>query len=62
MLLTTRQAAERLTLSDATLRRFRSIGAGPRYLRLPSGSIRYVSTDIDAWLAKAVKVSPGCRR
>jgi len=58
MLLTTQQAAERLTLSPASLKRFRSIGVGPIYLRLPSGAIRYEVNDLDRWLASSVKISP----
>lgn len=58
MLLTTQQAAERLTLSAASLKKFRTIGVGPPYLRLPSGSIRYEVDDLDRWLAQSAKISP----
>ena len=54
-LLTCREAAVYLSVTIATLRRWRRNGTGPEYIRLPSpkpgmGHVRYVQADIDAWM------------
>ena len=47
-----RRAAEALSLSLDTLRRYRRNGNGPPYCRLvsPNGPIRYRIADLDEWL------------
>jgi excisionase family DNA binding protein len=46
--LTERQVAERLQVSEGTLRRWRSEGRGPPSLRL-GRLVRYLRRDLDAW-------------
>lgn len=50
-LLTTEEAAERLRVHPATMRRWRLDGMGPRYLKV--GSVhRYPAHDLEAWIAE----------
>lgn len=49
-LLTAREAAERLKLSESYLEKARIRGDGPRFVRL-GRSIRYRAEDIEAWVA-----------
>jgi predicted DNA-binding transcriptional regulator AlpA len=49
-LLTQRQCAEMLCLSERTLERFRTSGMGPKFVRL-GHSIRYRLSDVEAWVA-----------
>lgn len=52
-LLTTRKAAEYLGLKSQTLRKWRTLGGGPRYIRLgdgPRGRVVYRATDLMEWL------------
>jgi hypothetical protein len=53
-LLTQREAAVVLRLSTRTLERWRVAGIGPRFVRLPGGSIRYRHQDIEADVAARV--------
>jgi len=52
-LLTQRQAAALLCLSERTLERFRVNGIGPKFVRL-GHSIRYRLCDVEAWIASRV--------
>jgi len=52
-LLTQRQAAEMLALSERTLERFRVTGSGPKFVRC-GRSIRYRLSDVEAWIASRV--------
>jgi hypothetical protein len=52
-LLTQREAASALRLSERTLERWRVQGIGPRYARFPH-SIRYRQQDLDAYIASRV--------
>ena len=60
-LLTTREAAEYLNVKPNTLDIWRMKGAGPRYVRLGTGTrqpIRYSIKDLDAYIeACAVKAA-----
>jgi len=56
-LLTQREAALVLRLSERTLERWRVQGTGPRFVRLPGGSIRYRQQDIEADVAARVVTS-----
>lgn len=47
--LTELQAAERISLSRAYLRQLRRVGGGPIYVRI-GRAIRYLPSDLDAWL------------
>jgi predicted DNA-binding transcriptional regulator AlpA len=49
-LLTQRQCAEMLVLSERTLERLRVTGAGPKFLRIRH-SVRYRPADVEQWLA-----------
>jgi excisionase family DNA binding protein len=53
MLLTQREAAQLLRLSERTLERLRVSGLGPKFCRM-SRSIRYRQTDLDQWIASRV--------
>jgi excisionase family DNA binding protein len=48
-LLTQREAAEELRLSERTLERLRVTGEGPKFIRM-GRSIRYRFADIEAWI------------
>jgi len=52
-LLSQREAATLLHLSERTLERFRVSGTGPKFVRL-GGSIRYRLTDIEAFIASRI--------
>ena len=43
---------ERKPLSYQTLANWRTAGNGPRFTRLNGRMIRYLRSDLDAWLAK----------
>ena len=48
--LTPRQAAQYLGISDSALRLWRSDGRGPRYFRAGQKLIRYRRVDLDSWI------------
>ena len=48
--MTTTEAAKYLELSEATLKRWRSKGTGPKYFRLGQRKVRYRQEDLDGWL------------
>jgi len=56
MLLTQREAAAVLRLSERTIERMRVQGNGPRFVRL-NHSIRYRQQDLDAYVAARVVAS-----
>jgi predicted DNA-binding transcriptional regulator AlpA len=49
-LLTTAEVAGILTISVATLKKFRRLGQGPLFLRLGPRAVRYVAGDVARWL------------
>lgn len=49
-LLSTAQAAESIAVSVKTLRNWRSLGLGPRYVRLSPNDVRYRPADVAAWV------------
>jgi excisionase family DNA binding protein len=55
-LLTQREVAEALRLSERTLERMRISGTGPKFIRL-GHSIRYRQQDLDAHVAARVVAS-----
>ena len=46
-----RWLAESLSVSRRTVQAWRQRGAGPPYLRLPSGAVRYRVRDVALWLS-----------
>ena len=48
-LLTTEVTAEFLSMSEGTLRWWRSIGRGPQFIKC-GGAVRYRLEDLEAWL------------
>jgi hypothetical protein len=57
-LLTQREAAMALRLSERTLERMRVAGNGPRFVRC-NRSIRYQAQDLAQWIASRVSVKKG---
>jgi excisionase family DNA binding protein len=55
-LLSQRQAAEYLCLSERTLERWRVQGSGPRFVRC-GRCVRYREADLEAWIAARVVAS-----
>ncbi len=55
-LLNEREAARRLSLRIATLRRWRWAGKGPRFLKL-CGAVRYDPADLDTFIGEARRTS-----
>ncbi len=55
-LLTVEQAAGRIGVSPWTLRKWRSIGQGPKYVRLGGrlGTVRYRACDLETYIDAAV--------
>jgi len=53
-LLTQREAASVLRLSERTLERFRCSGLGPKFIRLGQKSVRYQQSALDEWIAGRV--------
>lgn len=49
-LLTTAEAAERLSLSPRTLEGFRRRGGGPTFVVLSRNAVRYRGSDLRAWI------------
>ncbi len=60
-LLTTRQAAERIAMTEQALKHLRYAGIGPVYIKYPSGTIRYRAADVDMWINTSI-VQPRQRR
>jgi predicted DNA-binding transcriptional regulator AlpA len=56
ILLTPKEAAERLRGSESTLAKWRLTGFGPSYVKIGS-KVRYETGAIDAWLASRVRRS-----
>jgi predicted DNA-binding transcriptional regulator AlpA len=50
LLLTQREAATALRLSERTLERLRCSGLGPKFIRLGQKSVRYQQSAIDEWI------------
>jgi excisionase family DNA binding protein len=47
---TTEELAERLRISTSTLRRWRSNGEGPKFIRVGK-KVRYRQSDVEDWLS-----------
>ena len=59
-LLKENEAAQRLSLEVATLRRWRWAGKGPRFLKI-CGAIRYEPADLDAFIEASRRFSTSDR-
>ena len=55
MLLTTNEVAKRLALSPYTLKVWRMLGKGPKFVKIGGRSIRYSEKALADYLAKARK-------
>ena len=55
-LLTQREAARALRLSERTLERLRVTGCGPRFIRA-GRAVRYREGDLEAWVASRLVTS-----
>ena len=55
-LLTVDEAAERIGVSPWTLRKWRSLGLGPNYVRLGGqlGTVRYRACDLESYINASV--------
>jgi predicted DNA-binding transcriptional regulator AlpA len=56
-LLTQRDAASILKLSERTVERMRTTGLGPKFVRASDRSIRYRQSDLDEWIASRIVAS-----
>jgi hypothetical protein len=57
-LLTQREAAELLRVTERTLERLRISGTGPKFMRLgKTKAIRYRPADLESWLATKIVTS-----
>jgi excisionase family DNA binding protein len=54
LLLTQREAANVLRLSQRTIERLRVSGVGPKFIRCGGRSIRYRQSDLEEWIASRV--------
>ena len=54
--LSQRELSERWTIAETTLERWRSIGIGPVYVKLP-GRVVYRITDVDAYERRCLRRS-----
>ena len=54
LLLTQRETASVLRLSERTLERLRLQGLGPKFVRCGRRAIRYQQSDLDEWIASRV--------
>jgi len=52
-LLTDVEVARQLAVSVSSLRRWRMLGSGPRFVRVGGFLVRYLESDIAAWLNSA---------
>jgi predicted DNA-binding transcriptional regulator AlpA len=49
--LSTQDAARYLGVSPVTLRKWRCEGIGPTWMKITEARVRYLRSDLDAWLA-----------
>ena len=54
LLLTQREAANVLRLSQRTIERLRVSGVGPKFIHCGGRSIRYRQSDLEEWIASRV--------
>ena len=61
------EVADLLGVSEVTLARYRMRGDGPTYVKVSNRCVRYLRSDIEAWLVGQRRVStsdpgPACRK
>lgn len=60
-LITPAEVAEMLAVEEKTLNKWRSLGKGPKYVKLdptsPRSKVRYKLADVEAWI-RACAISP----
>ena len=49
-LMTSKQVADYLGVSEGTMYEYRALGIGPKYMRIGGRLVRYRLCDVDAWL------------
>lgn len=54
-LITEKDAARMLSISERTLRNWRTRGGGPRFVRVSARCIRYRISDIEDWAAERTR-------
>lgn len=57
LLLAEKEAAKALGFSERTLQKWRSVGGGPRFVRVSARAVRYRQVDIDAWVEERLRTS-----
>ncbi len=50
--MTTKEAAEYLGVSEATMKRWRSVGEGPKFFRLGKKIVRYRQSELDLYVIR----------
>lgn len=55
--LTEKAAAERTGFATGTLRNWRVYGLGPKWLKLPNGSIRYDAATLEQWMLSGLEAA-----
>ena len=55
--LTTKQAAKYLGVSEAALRLWRSEGKGPRWFKAGVRMVRYLRSDLDLWIEERLNAT-----
>ncbi len=55
------EAARRLAVTPACLRKWRSNGRGPKFLRLESRAIRYSDAELQRWIEERALQTVGVR-
>ena len=56
-LLTPAQAVAQLGLTTGALAQLRYLGTGPQFIKLTAKAVRYLQSDIDAWVARKSRTS-----
>lgn len=56
-LATTDEVADHIRKPPATLKQWRYLGKGPKYLKLAGGDVRYRWEDVEEWLDAQARVA-----
>tara|TARA_R110002124_G_scaffold160502_1_gene327758 strand:- start:11787 stop:11990 length:204 start_codon:yes stop_codon:yes gene_type:complete len=55
-LMGTPQAAQYIGLATSTLETKRTRGGGPKFIKMPSGTVRYRKSDLDDWIENSCQL------